>query len=326
MTDQRIFSEKDLDTSALGGKQIAIIGYGSQGRAQALNLKDSGYSPLIGLRPGRSFDKAGGDGFTPVAVADAAEKSDIIMMLTPDESQPEVLGSMVLPLARPGSFIGFAAGFTVHFGLVEIPKAYRAFLVAPKGPGEILRRRYRQGGAIPALVASAGDDPVAMEVALAYAKAIGCGKAGVIKTTFAEEAIADLFGEQCVLTGGMIELMRTAFGVLVERGYTPEVAYIECISEVEYMASLISRVGVTRLAEYVSSTAFYGGQTRGRRIIDDGVRARLSGILDEIESGKFFEEFQARLECGGALGARRSDSDMLEKAKNGLDGVSPNDE
>ncbi len=325
MTAKRIFSESDLDASPLHGKRIAIIGYGSQGRAQALNLRDSGYLPTIGLRSGKSFEKASLDGFTPVAAADAALKSDIIMILIPDEAHAGVLESEVIPHAEPGTFLGFAAGFTVHFGLVEIPRAYKAFLVAPKGPGEVLRSRYLEGSSIPALVASVDNDPEAMKVAMAYAKAIGCGRSGVIKTTFREEAVADLFGEQCVLSGGMVELMRSAFNILVGKGYTPEVAYIECISEVEYMASLISKVGLTRLADYISSTAFYGGDTRGRRIIDDEARTRLAVILDEIESGRFFEEFRAHLESGATIGPSREDSEMLERAKSRLDEVSRSD-
>jgi ketol-acid reductoisomerase len=326
VTEQRIFSQGDLDTSALKGKRIGIVGYGSQGRAQALNLRDSGFPPTIGVRAGRSSERARSDGFEPVEIAEAAAQSDIIVVLTPDENHAEILSSQVIPNVERGVLFGFAAGFTVHFGLVKIPRPHKAFLVAPKGPGRILRRRFLEGGGIPALVATVDQDPEAMALALAYASAVGCARAGVIKTTFREEAVADLFGEQCVLAGGMIELMRAAFKVLVDRGYTPEVAYIECISEVEYMASLISRVGLTGLAEHISSTAWYGGETRGRRIVDDAVRAKLIAILDEIESGKFFSEFRARLESGALLAERREDSDVLDRAKSGLDRMVPDGE
>ncbi len=325
MTDKKIFSESELDASVLRGKHIGIVGYGSQGRAQALNLRDSGFPPLIGIRPGKSADKARLDGFAPAPVAEIAEKSDVLMLLVPDEVHPEILSNEIIPYAGSGAFIGFAAGFTVHFGLVEVPKTLKAFLVAPKGPGDVLRRRYEEGSAIPALVASAGDDPAVLAVAMAYAKAIGCGRAGVIKTTFREEAIADLFGEQCVLTGGMVELMKAAFQVLVERGYSPEVAYIECIAEVEYMASLFSQVGLTDLGEHISSTAFYGGKTRGGRLIDADVRAKLSGILDEIESGRFFEEFQTYVNSGKRLDTHDVRSEILKRAKTTLDEVSRHD-
>ncbi|MFH1311699.1 MAG: ketol-acid reductoisomerase [Candidatus Eisenbacteria bacterium] len=322
MTRKRIFSEDDLDTSILLGKQIGIVGYGSQGRAQALNLRDSGNPPLIGIRKGRSFDKAAADGFDPQPVAGVARKSDIVMVLTPDESHPEVCRDQVLPNLGRDSFIGFAAGFTVHFGLVAIPEGRTAFLVAPKGPGGILRIRYKAGGGIPALVASTGDDPSGMAIAMAYAKAIGCARAGVIRSSFKEEAVADLLGEQCVLTGGLIELMKASFDVLVERGYSPEVAYIECISEVEYMASLISRVGLAGLEEQISSTAHFGGVTRGSRLIDSDVKTRIREIMDEIESGTFLDEFRAYIESGKRVGPGRDAFKVMEDARANLDEVS----
>ncbi len=322
MTRKRIFSEDDLDTSILLGKQIGIVGYGSQGRAQALNLRDSLYPPVIGVRKGRSFDKAAADGFDPQPVADVAARSDVVMVLTPDETQAEICRDEVFPHLRRDTFTGFAAGFTVHFGLVAIPDGQTVFLVAPKGPGGILRSRYLAGGGIPALVASAGDDPSGMAVAMAYAKAIGCGKAGVIRSSFREEAVADLLGEQCVLAGGMIELMKASFDILVERGYSPEVAYIECISEVEYMASLISRVGLAGLEEQISSTAHYGGVTRGSRLIGKDVKARIRETLDEIESGKFLDEFRAYIESGRRVGPGRDAFKAMENARKNLDEVS----
>jgi ketol-acid reductoisomerase len=322
VTRTRIFSEGDLDTSVLLGKQIGIVGYGSQGRAQALNLRDSGFPPIIGVREGKSFDRATLDGFSPLPVADVSKRSDIVIILTPDETQPEICKHQVFPHAGKGALIGFAAGFTVHFGLVKIPPGHKAFLVAPKGPGEVLRRRFEAGRGIPALVASAGDEAEGIEVAMAYAKAIGCARAGVIRSSFREEAVADLLGEQCVLTGGIIELMKATFEVLVERGYSPEVAYIECISEVEYMASLISRVGLARLGEQISSTAYYGGVTRGRRLIDSDVKKRIRQILDEIESGRFLKEFRTYVESGKGLDIEADEFEVMEEARSRLDEVS----
>ena len=321
MTKPAILTDSQIDASPLDQKQIGIIGYGSQGRAQVLNLRDSGFHPIVGVRKGKSFDRARADGLSPVSVVAAAASSDIVMVLVPDESQPEVCRAEIVPHLRPGTFVGFAAGFTVHFGLVEIPPTFKVVLVAPKGPGEVLRKRFLDGTGIPALVAALEADKTALAVALAYAKAIGCGRAGVITSSFREEAIADLFGEQCVLTGGLIELMKAAFRVLVARGYSPEVAYIECISEVEYMASLITRVGLADLEDHVSSTAYYGGVTRGRRLIDRAVRRKLSQVLDEIESGRFLEEFVEYARAGGRL-EDPSEMTELERARDRLKGQS----
>lgn len=320
MTDKKVLLDPDLDGSPLDGKRIAVIGYGSQGRAQALNLRDGGFSPLVGVRKGASFDEAAADGFGPLSVKEAAGLSDVIMVLTPDETQPDVLSNLVLPHAGRDALLGFATGFNVHFGLVELPAAAKAFLVAPKGPGAVLRSRFREGSGIPALVASLHDDRHEMAVALAYAKAIGCARVGVIRTTFREETVADLFGEQCVLAGGMVELMRAAFDVLVKRGYSPEVAYIECIGEVEYMASLISRVGLADLGKNISSTAFYGGATRGPRLIDQAVKQKLTATLDEIEDGTFAREFRKYVASGGKGVPPGPDTKMLERARSGLKG------
>jgi ketol-acid reductoisomerase len=315
VSDRKVLLDKDLDDSPLRFKQIGIIGYGSQGRAQALNLRDSGFPPIVGVRRGKSFDTAAGDGHEVVEVDEACRRCDVLVLLVPDEAQADLCSRSVFPHARRGAMLGFAAGFNVHFGLIEVPDGLRAFLAAPKGPGRVLRERYRAGGGLPALVASLRNDPETLSVALAYAKAIGGGRAGVIQTTFAEEAIADLFGEQCVLAGGMIDLMKAAFDVLVKRGYTPEVAYIECISEVEYMASLISEVGPARLGEHISSTAFYGGLTRGRRIVDDGVKAKLRAILEEIEDGRFVAEFRRHAAAGRAPTPSTPEGNALEAAR-----------
>jgi ketol-acid reductoisomerase len=321
VTEKRIFSDADLNTAVLCGKQIGLIGYGSQGRAQALNLRDSGFTPLIGNRRGKSFTKAEADGFRPASIKEVAALSDILMVVVPDETQAAICNHEVIPCAREGTFIGFSTGFAVHYGLIRFGEGFKVFLTAPKGPGGVLRARYLEGGGIPALVASFGDDADAMNVATAYAKAIGCARAGVIKSTFSEEAVADLFGEQCVLTGGLIELMKAAFEVLVARGYSPEVAYIECIAEVEYMASLVAQVGLPNLSAHISSTSHYGGVTRGRRLIDAETKAKLNGILDEIEGGGFLEEFRAHVEAGGCLETGYELRDLLVKTKACLDEV-----
>ncbi len=270
--------------------RIGIVGYGSQGRAQALNLRDSGITPLVSVRHGRSEELAVHDGFNLVSLEELVRQSDLVMLLVPDEIHGEICSKWIFPNLRKGGFVGFAAGFSVFSGLVRIPADKKALLVAPKGPGEVLRKRYLEGSHLPCLVASTDGDLKALDLAKQYAAAIGCGQV-CIETTFAEEAIADLFGEQCVLAGGMIELMKAAFATLIDKGVDPRIAYIECIAEVEYMASLINRVGLKNLGSNISSTALYGGYTRGKRLIDDGVKSRMKEILEEIVSGKFTDEF-----------------------------------
>jgi ketol-acid reductoisomerase len=318
VTAKKVFRESDLDTSLLDNKQIGVIGYGSQGRAQALNLRDSGFSPLVGVRQGRSFEKALADGVSPLGVEEVAGRCDIVMVLAPDEVQAGLCNAEIFPHLSEGAFLGFATGFNVHFGLVSVPGKIKVFLTAPKGPGHILRKRFEEGGGIPALVASLNEDRDGLLVAMAYAKAIGCARSGVIQSTFREEAIADLFGEQCVLSGGLVELMKAAFDVLVARGYSPEVAYIECISEVEYMATLIARVGFAGLRANISSTAYFGGLTRGRRIIDNDARRKLDGILDEIEEGRFTEEFRQYILSGKQGLPPEMNLSTLERARSNL--------
>jgi len=319
VTLKKILLDRDIDTSAISDRQVGLIGYGSQGRAQALNLRDSGFTPLIGVREGPSQDVARGDGFDVLSIAQASAECGILMVLTPDETHADICGGLILPNASAEAAIGFGAGFSVHFGLVKIPASHPVFLAAPKGPGAVLRKRFTDGTGIPAIVASREDEPEGMAIALAYAGAIGCGRSGVIQASFREEAVADLFGEQCVLAGGMIELMKSAFDVLVDKGFPPEIAYIECIAEVEYMASLISRVGLAHLEDHISSTAFFGGATRGKRVIDESTKQRLLAVLDEIESGKFFEEFTRRLASGEGMPIGPWSSEVLERARTRLE-------
>jgi ketol-acid reductoisomerase len=311
----KILFDADIDVSILKDIRIGLIGYGSQGRAQALNLRDSGFTPLVGVREGRSGEQARKDGFETVTPRHVSENSDFVLILTPDETHAAVCSGEVFPYGTRGAIIGFAAGFTIHYGLVSVPQEFRPVLVAPKGPGRVLRQRFEAGSGIPALVAAGDGDLEGLGIAVAYAKAIGCARMGVVRTTFEEEAVADLFGEQCVLVGGLVELMKAAFTTLVERGYSPEVAYIECISEVEYMASVISRVGLSRLGEHISSTAFYGGISRGPRVIDASVRDRLQLILDEIESGGFYEEFRNYARSAGVRVPGSAELERIEKTR-----------
>jgi ketol-acid reductoisomerase len=314
----KILFDPDLSSTALTSRQIGVIGYGAQGRAQALCLRDSGLDPLIGVRPGPSFEAASRDGFTPAPPADVSSISDVVMVLTPDETHADVCTQQIFPAAVRGAHIGFAGGFTVHYGAVHIPEGFHPIMVAPKGPGRVLRERFKRGGGLPALIAARDNDPDGLEIAGAYAKALGCGRAGVIETTFREEAVADLFGEQAVLCGGLAELMKTAFDILVDRGYTPEVAYIECVAEVEYIASLMSRVGLADLVSHISSTASYGGSTRGPRVVGPGLRKRLEGILDEIESGRFYEEFRTYADGFGSAPADRERLERMDRARKAL--------
>jgi ketol-acid reductoisomerase len=316
----KILFEPDLSISALKTGRVGLIGYGSQGRAQALNLRDSGITPLIGIRPGPSLDAASKDGFSPMAPEDVAADSDLIMVLTPDETHAEICERDIFPVASAGVHVGFAAGFTIHYGVVRMREGLHPIMVAPKGPGRVLRQRYKNGSGIPALVAASDDDPAGLEMARAYALAIGCGRAGVVETSFREEAIADLFGEQTVLCGGLVELMKNAFDILVDRGYAPEVAYIECIAEVEYIASLISRVGLAGLGDNISSTASYGGATRGVRVVGVDIRKRLEAILDEIEGGGFYEEFRRYTEGGKAVPDEQERLERIEQARKAFGG------
>lgn len=318
MTAAKVHFESDLDSSALRNRRIGIIGYGSQGRAQALNLRDSGLAPRIGVRAGKSRERASTDGFAPVDVAEISSSCDVLMLLVPDEIQPALCRDSIFPNVREDTSVGFATGFCVHFGLVTAPPRTSFFLVAPKGPGDVLRQRFVQGSGIPALVASLEGDRASLALALAYAKAIGCGRAGVIETSFREEAVADLFGEQCVLVGGLAELMKNAFDALVARGYSPEVAYIECIHEVEYMAGLISKVGLAGLEDRISSTAYYGGATRGARVLGPDVRHRLDLVLDEIENGQFSREFLKYVEARRRLVPPGDGATAIEQARSRL--------
>ncbi|MGB9668072.1 MAG: ketol-acid reductoisomerase [Thermosulfidibacteraceae bacterium] len=289
----RIYSDKDVSLDVLRGKRIAIIGYGSQGHAHALNLKDSGLDVVVGLKKGgKSWEKAEKDGLKVMEISEAVRSSDVVMILIPDTEQPKVYREFIEPYLKDGIALAFAHGFNVHYGQIVPPDWVDVFMVAPKGPGSLVRRMYVEGKGVPCLVAVERDyTGRAFDIALAYAKGIGGTRAGVIETTFAEETETDLFGEQVILCGGVTALIKAAFETLVEAGYQPEVAYFECLHELKLIVDLIYEQGISGMRRCVSDTAKYGDVTRGPRVIDDHVRETLWKILEEIQTGEFAREW-----------------------------------
>jgi ketol-acid reductoisomerase len=285
----KTYYDADASLEPLRGKTIAVIGYGSQGRAQALNLRDSGLRVVVGLRSeGRSYEVAKADGFEPVPMEVAAERGDVILMLVPDVPMAEVYSRYVEPHLKPGKTLVFAHGYNVHFGRIRPPKDVNVVLVAPKSPGPLLRQKFLEGKGVPALVAVHNDATgEAKSVALAIAKGLGCTRAGVIETTFAEETETDLLGEQAVLVGGVMELIKKGFEVLVENGYQPELAYFEVCNELKLIVDLIYSGGLTGMLRAVSDTAKYGGLTVGPRIVDERVKENMRSALRAIRSGEF---------------------------------------
>lgn len=297
-----VFEEADADLRPLAGRTVAVIGFGNQGHAHALNLRDSGVDVVVGARPGgRGAAAARARGFPVLTPGEAAARADVVMLLLPDEVQQAVWEAEIAPARRPGAAVGFAHGFAVAFGLIAPPADGPCFLVAPKGQGHMLRRAYRAGGGLPSLLAAVpADDAATWRLAAAYARAIGCLRGGGFTTTFREECVADQFGEQAVLCGGVPELLAAAFETLVARGYDERNAYFECVHELKLIADLLHARGVDGMRELISPTAAYGGLTRGPRVVDAAVRERLGRILDEIESGAFAREFLADAAAGGA--------------------------
>lgn len=284
----RIYRDQDASLDPLVGKTIAVIGYGSQGRAQALNLRDSGLDVIIGLRRGRSWEEAEREGFRVYSVADAVRRSDVILLLIPDMIQPEVWRSEIEPNLRRGMVIDFAHGFNIRFGLIRPPQYVDVIMVAPKAPGRKVREEFLRGGGVPALVAVENNySGRALEYALAIAKGIGATRAGVIETTFAEETETDLIGEQTVLVGGLLELLKKGYEVLVELGYQPEVAYFEVINEAKLIMDLIYERGFTGMLESVSDTAKFGGLTVGPSIIDERVKENMKKAAERVRNGEF---------------------------------------
>jgi ketol-acid reductoisomerase len=295
-----VIYDKDADLSKLDGKTVAILGYGSQGHAHALNLKDSGVNVVVGLREdSASAPKARQDGLTVLPIADAASEGDVVMVLLPDEKQAEVWHAEIQDGIAPGDLLMFAHGFSIHFRQIEPGPEIDVGMVAPKGPGHLVRRQFVEGSGVPGLTAVHQDATGnARDLVLAYAKGIGCTRAGVIETTFKEETETDLFGEQAVLCGGLSELVRAGYETLVDAGYDPRLAYFECLHELKLIVDLMYEKGITGMRYSISNTAEYGDLTRGKRIIDDHVRAEMKKVLGEIQSGEFAREWIAENKAG----------------------------
>ena len=295
-----IYYDKDADASALSGQKIAVLGFGSQGHAHALNLKDSGFDVVVGLREGSSSAaKAREGGLTVKPIGEAVAEADVVMVLLPDTSQARVYGEEIAPNLEPGNMLMFAHGFNIHFRTIDPPGDVDVTMIAPKGPGHLVRRTYEQGIGTPALVAVHRDATgKALQRALAYAGAIGCARAGVIETSFEEETETDLFGEQSILCGGTSALVRSAFDTLVEAGYQPEIAYFECLHELKLIVDLMYEGGLSWMRYSVSDTAEYGDYTRGPRVVNDATREEMRRILDEIRGGAFAKEWIGEAEAG----------------------------
>ncbi|RLG38539.1 ketol-acid reductoisomerase [Methanosarcinales archaeon] len=296
----KVYHDEDIDTKILEDRTIAIIGYGNQGEAQAKNLRDSGISVVVGVREdGNSWKKANADGFRVLPISKAAEEGDIIHMLVPDEVQSKVYDKYVAPHMSYGNALSFSHGFNIYFRWIKPPENVDVLMVAPKGPGFMVRKLYEEGFGVPALVAVEQDfTGNALEIALAMAKAMGLSRAGVIKTTFYEETTSDLFGEQVVLCGGVTALIESAYKTLVDAGYQPEIAYFECLHELKLIVDLIQQGGMEYMWKNVSNTAEYGGRTRGNRVISAQVVEEMKKILEEVQSGKFAEEWRSESEHG----------------------------
>ena len=288
-----IYYDKDADLARLEGKTVAVIGYGSQGHAHALNLHESGVSVIVGLRKASgSWSKAENAGLRVATPAEAAREADVVMLTVPDETAAQIYRDEIAPGLAPGDYLAVAHGFNLHFQAILPDPGVYVFMCAPKGPGHTVRAHYEEGKGVPCLVAVHQDpDGDTLQVGLAYAKAIGGGRAGIIETTFKEETETDLFGEQTVLCGGLTALMQAGYETLVEAGYAPEMAYFETIHEVKLIVDLIYEGGVANMRYSVSNTAEYGDLTRGPRVIDESVKQRMREILDEIQSGRFAREW-----------------------------------
>ncbi len=295
-----IFYERDAKPEVLNGKNIAIIGYGSQGHAQAQNLRDSGHKVIVGLDPNRpSARQARADGMVVVAPDEAAKRADWIHILTPDETQGELYEKSIKPHLHPGKVLGVSHGFSIHFKTIVPPTDVDVVMIAPKSPGHLVRRVYSEGRGVPSLIAIHQDaSGRAHELALAYAHGIGSTRAGVLETTFKEETESDLFGEQAVLCGGLTSLIKKGFETLVEAGYAPEIAYFECLHEVKLIVDLIYEGGLARMRYSISNTAEYGDLTRGEQVVGDATRQAMKKTLADIQSGKFAQEWIAENKAG----------------------------
>ena len=289
----KLYYDSDADLSVFNGKKVAVVGYGSQGHAQAQNLRESGIEVIVAQRPGSvNYDLAVSHGFKPVSVKEAAEAADVIQILVPDEKQAAIYQNDIAPYLKAGKALVFSHGFNIHFNQIKPPKDVDVFMVAPKGPGHLVRRQYEEGRGVPALIAiyqnASGD---AFDLALAYAKGIGATRAGVLETTFKEETETDLFGEQAVLCGGMTALVQAGFETLVNAGYQPEVAYFECLHELKLIVDLMYEGGLSRMRYSISDTAEYGDLTVGPKIVGPEVKAAMQDTLKKIQEGEFAREW-----------------------------------
>jgi ketol-acid reductoisomerase len=288
----KVYHDQDIDDKVLEEKRVAVIGYGSQGRAQALNMRDSGVDVVVGLRPGKSWERAEADGLDVQPVSKAVEGADVVLMLIPDMAQPKLYREQVAPYLQRGKTLQFAHGFNIHFGQIVPPSDVDVVMVAPKAPGPEMRRQYEEGFGVPSLVAVFQDPSgMAKETALAVAKALGSGRAGVIETTFKDETESDLFGEQAVLCGGVDQLIRRGFKVLTEAGYPPELAYFEVLNELKLIVDLIYKSGISGMYRAVSDTAKYGGMAIGPSIVDDRVEENMRKALKAVRDGSFAKQW-----------------------------------
>ncbi|UCG53857.1 MAG: ketol-acid reductoisomerase [Candidatus Latescibacterota bacterium] len=313
----KVFKEEDLKTNHLDGASAAIVGYGNQGHAHALNLRDSGVRVVVGARKGGgAWQRAQADGFEPLSVPDAVSPADYVVILIPDEVQGDVFKNDIEPALRPDAALVFAHGFSVAFGIIRLPANHDVVLVAPKGQGHFLRKAYRMKIGLPCLVAVEADATgVAMQKALSYAQMLGCLGAGAIETTFRDEAVTDLFGEQAVLCGGVPAVVKAAYDTLVESGYPPEVAYIECLHELKIIADLIHEGGISYMKKRISRTAAWGSYLAENQIVSEQLRATMKSILERIESGEFADGWQKE----AASGQRRLNEFIDDEAKHPIE-------
>ncbi|MGD9738745.1 MAG: ketol-acid reductoisomerase [Bauldia sp.] len=325
----RVYYDRDADLNLIKSKKVAIVGYGSQGHAHAQNLKDSGVPDVaIALRPGSATAaKAEGAGFKVMSVADAAKWADLLMILVPDELQSDLYKAEIAPHIRDGAALAFAHGLNIHFNLIEPKATVDVIMIAPKGPGHTVRGEYKKGGGVPCLIAIAQDPSGnAHDIALSYASAIGGGRSGVIETTFREECETDLFGEQAVLCGGLVELIRNGFETLVEAGYAPEMAYFECLHEVKLIVDLIYEGGIANMNYSISNTAEFGEYVTGPRIITSKTKDEMRNVLKDIQTGKFTSEWMREYKAGLPMfkaTRRLNDAHPIEEVGVRLRGMMP---
>lgn len=298
----KVYYDADADLGLLKERTIAVIGYGSQGHAQAQNMRDSGLKVIIGQRPGGpNYDLAKDHGFAVMSAAEAAAEADIIQILVPDQVQAKIFEADIAPNLKPGNALVFSHGFNIHFGYIKVPEGVDCWMVAPKGPGHLVRSVFEEGGGVPCLIAIAQDaSGKAKEYALAQASAAGGGRAGIIETTFKDETETDLFGEQAVLCGGVSALIKAGFETLTEAGYPPEMAYFECLHEMKLIVDLLYKGGLARMRYSISDTAEFGDYHSGPKVVTPATKEAMKAILDDIQSGKFAETFLGDLNSGGA--------------------------